>query len=123
MTSAGHPYIDAQITDDVIYSIGDVASIMKDDIKLRLTTRSKESTCLVPASAVRGGGDGRYVYIGQTEASALAGSRIVVEKLNVTVLSESASTVSIAEDLSWYKVLFMEDRVINEGDSVMLYEE
>ena len=46
-----------------------------------------------------------------------------MQKVSVTVVSESASTVSIAEDMSWYKVLYMEDRVINEGDTVMLYEE
>ena len=123
MSSTGHPYIDAEITDDVIYAIGEVASIMKEEIKLRLSTRSKESTCLLPASAVRGSGDARYVYVGETESSAFAGTRITVQKVSVTVLAESASTVSIAEDMSWYKVLYMEDRVINEGGTVMLYEE
>jgi multidrug efflux pump subunit AcrA (membrane-fusion protein) len=123
MSSTGHPFIDAEINEDVIYSIGDVSSIMKEDIKLNLTSRARESTCLLPASAVRGSGDGRYVYVGETESSALSGTRITVQKVSVTVVSESASTVSIAEDMSWYKVLYMEDRVINEGDTVMLYEE
>ena len=96
---------------------------MKEDIKLRLTTRAEEATCLLPASAVRGSGNGRYVYVGEQESSAFAGSRIAVRKYDVTVLAESASTVSVAEDLSYSKVLYMEDRVISEGGTVMLYEE
>ena len=46
-----------------------------------------------------------------------------MRKYDVTVLAESASTVSVAEDLSYSKVLYMEDRVISEGGTVMLYEE
>ena len=119
----GHPFADAEITEDVTWALGQVSAILKDEIKMRLTTRAQESTCLVPASAVRGGGEGRYVYIGEQERSAFAGNRIVVRKMDVTVLAESASTVSIAEDLSYSKVLYMEDRVISEGGTVMLYEE
>ena len=119
----GHPYADAEITEDVTWSLGSVSAILKEDIKLRLITRAEESTCLVPASAVRGSDNGRYVYVGETESSAFAGSRIVVRKYDVTVLAESASTVSVAEDLSYNKVLYMEDRMISEGGAVMLYEE
>ena len=119
----GHPYADAEITEDVTWSMGAVSAIMKEDIKLRLTTRAEEATCLLPASAVRGSGNGRYVYVGEQESSAFAGSRIAVRKYDVTVLAESASTVSVAEDLSYSKVLYMEDRVISEGGTVMLYEE
>ena len=72
---------------------------------------------------MRGSGDGRYVYIGEQETSAFAGTRIVVRKMDVTVLAESATTVSISEDLTYNKVLYMEDRVISEGGTVMLYEE
>ena len=123
VNASGHPYADAEITDDVIYALGQVEAIMKEEIKLRLTTRAQESTCLVPASAVRGSGDARYVYVGEQRQSAFEGSTIKVQKMTVTVLAESASTVSIAEDLSYMKVLYMEDRAISEGGSVMLYEE
>ena len=119
----GHPYVDAEITDDVTWSLGQVSALLKEEIKLRLTTRAQESTCLVPASAVRGSGDGRYVYVGEQESSAFAGTRIVVRKMDVTVLAESATTVSISEDLTYNKVLYMEDRVISEGGTVMLDEE
>ena len=124
VTETGHPYADAEISEDVIYGLGDVKTLIgKDEIRLKMTSRAKESTCLVPASAVRGSGDGRYVYIGETENSALAGTRIVVQKMDVTVLAENASVVSVSEDLARSKVIYMEDRMISEGGTVMLYEE
>ena len=44
-------------------------------------------------------------------------------KMTVTVLGESGGTVSIAEDLSWQQVLYMEDRALEDGAAVMLYGE
>ena len=41
----------------------------------------------------------------------------------VKVLAENASTVSIEEDISYYKIIYMEDRHISENDTVMQYEE
>ncbi len=123
VTSAGHPFADAEITQDVIYGLGQVEEIMKEDVKVRLSTRAQDATCLVPASAVRGSGEGRYVYIGDQVQSAFEGNSIKVQKMSVTVLAESASIVSISEDLTYYKVLYMEDRTIEEGGTVMLYEE
>ena len=123
LSSTGHPYADAEITQDVIYALGEVSEMMKEKIGLRLTTRAQEATCLIPASAVRGSGESRYVYIGETESSAFAGTKMIVRKQDVTVLAESADTVSIAEDLSRSKVLYMEDRALSEGGTVMQYEE
>ena len=123
LTSSGHPYADAEINQEVIYALGSVDEMMKAEVKLRLSTKAQESTCLVPAAAVRGNGDGRYVYVGEQQTSAFTGSSIKVQKISVTVLAESASTVSIAEDLSRSKILYMEDRAITEDGTVMLYEE
>ena len=121
LTPDGHPYGDAEITKDVTYALGNVSEMMKNDIQGSLIIRSQESTCLVPASAVRGSGDSRYVYIGTEENSAFGGSRMKVEKMNVTVLAESGSTVSVSEDLTYSKVLYMEDRALTENGSVMQY--
>lgn len=121
LTNEGHPYGDAEITKDAIYALGSVGTMMKNELKARMTTRSQDATCLLPASAVRGSGDSRYVYVGQSEGSAFGGSRMVAQKMDVTVLAESGSTVSIAEDLSYQKVLYMEDRALTEGGAVMEY--
>jgi len=124
LTPSGHPFVDAEISQDVVYTLGQVEDMLKlESITLRLSLKAQDSTCLVPAAAVRGGGDGRYVYVGEQHQSAFEGNTIRVQKMNVTVLAESASTVSVAEDLSYTKVLYMEDRAIEEGGTVMLYEE
>jgi len=61
------------------------------------------------------------VYVGKTENSTFGGNRMTVEKMNVTVLAESGSTVSVAEDLTSRKVLYMEDRTLTEDGAVMEY--
>ena len=121
LTPEGHPYADTEITSDVVYALGNVSAMMKTEIKAKLTLRSQEATCLLPASAVRGSGDSRYVYVGQTENSAFGGNRMTVKKMSVTVLAESGTTVSVTEDLSYAKVLYMEDRALTEGGAVMAY--
>ena len=124
MDDTGHPYADAEITQDIIYALGSVSTMMQNKITMRLTTKAQQSTCLIPASAVRGQGEeGRYVYYAEQEESAFAGKKITVRKMPVKVLSENASTVSIEEDISNFKIIYMEDRHINESDTVMQYEE
>ena len=121
LTSEGRPYADTEITQDAIYALGSVATMMKNEVKGSLITRSSSATCLVPASAVRGSGDSRYVYIGQTESSVFGGSQMKVSKMSVTVLAENGTTASLAEDLTYMKVLYMEDRTLTEGGTVMEY--
>ncbi len=121
LTLEGRPYADAEITQDVLYALGSVSTLMKNEIKAKLVTRSRESTCLLPASAVRGSGKNRYVYVAETDSSAFGGSRMKARKTDVTVLAESGSTVSVAEDLTYQKVLYMEDRALTEGGAVMEY--
>lgn len=123
MSLEGHPYADCAINRDVRYALGSVAEIMKlSEIKLILSTRAKENTCIIAASAVRGSGNDRYVYITERENSTFGGSRLKCKKMSVTVLGESGSTVSLSEDLSYEQVIYMEDRTISEGATVMTYE-
>lgn len=121
VTSAGGRYADVTITDDIIQANGSVSSMMQGDIKLRLTTRAQEATCLISPSAVRGSGDDRYVYVVSKESSTFGGTQMKVQKMSVTVLNESASAVSVAEDLSRSQIIYMEDRALSEGDAVMEY--
>jgi hypothetical protein len=71
VTESGRPYADAEITDELTRAVGSVSTMMQGEIKLKMSTRTKETTCLVAASAVRGGGDGRYVYCVSMENSVL----------------------------------------------------
>ncbi len=121
VTSSGSRYADAAVTEDIINANGSVAAMMQGDIKLRLTTRAQEATCLISSSAVRGSGDDRFVYVAQKESSTFGGTQMKVQKLSVTVLNESAAAVSVTEDLTRYQIIYMEDRALSEGDAVMEY--
>ena len=46
---------------------------------------------------------------------------MTVKKQNVTVLAEVKGVVSIQEDLSYTTIAYMEDRALNDGDTVMEY--
>ena len=122
VTLEGHPYVDCQINKDVRYALGSVNAMMKTEIRMTLSTKSRESTCLVPASAVRGSGSDRYVYTGERVSSTFGGSQLKCRKTAVTVLGESGSTVSLAEDLSNQQILYMEDRTLSEDATVMGYD-
>ena len=117
----GTRYADVAITQDIISSNGSVANMMQGDITMKLTTRAQESSSLITPSAVRGSGSDRYVYTARTESSTFGGTQMKIEKISVTVLNESASVVSVAEDLTRSQIVYMEDRAISEGDAVMEY--
>jgi hypothetical protein len=122
----GDKYADAALTDKILGEFGNVSvMIKKGDIKVKMITRAKDSTQLIEASAVRTDGTTRYVFLGVAEEAPLGGTRIVVQKKELQdVLGESEKYVSVAEGTidSGKKVLFHEDRVINEKDTVMKYE-
>lgn len=119
----GSKYADIELTKDIIEANGSVASMLENELQLYLTSKAKESTYLISATAVRGSGDERYVLIAQREGSTFGGTQMKAKKQTITVLGESNSTVSINEDLSRASVIYMEDRQVNEGDAVMEYTE
>ena len=115
-------YADITITEDLIRSYTTIRNLAKNDLKLRLTSRAQESTCLIPATAVRGSEGDRYVYVAVQQSSTFGGTQTIVQKTPVTVLNESDTVVSVAEDLTYSQIIYQEDRALNEGDSVMAYE-
>ena len=120
----GNPYLDAEITEDVIRELGSVNALMKrGKIPMKLTTRTQQSTCLVPTSAVQGQGDERFVYVAREGRSLLVKPQVTVAKKEVTVLAETSEYVSIEEDLTFgWVVLYMADRPVEEGDAVIVEE-
>ena len=70
---------------------------------------------------MRGSGDERYVYIIRQQQSTFGAMSMVTEKLAVTVLAEIDGVCSIAEDISYYDIAYMEDRPISENMTVMQY--
>ncbi len=126
VNSDGDKYADAAITEKIEREFGNVISmIKKGDIKMKMTTRSKETTQLIPISAVRTDGDTKYVYVGIMEEAPLGGNRIVVQRINLDkVLAESEKYVSVEEGTipSGQKILYNEDRIIKEKDTVVKME-
>ena len=103
--------------------LGGGAALFSAAVEMTASYRASSSTTLLPASAVRGSGDSRYVYIVSEESNALGQRVLKVKKQDVKVLSEVGSTVSIQDDLSRQRVAYMEDRAISDGSEVMVYGE
>ena len=119
----GKRYIDVKLTDTDIGHLGGGAALFSAAVDMTASYRATTSTTLLPASAVRGSGDSRYVYVVNEESNALGQRVLKVKKQDVKVLSEVGSTVSIQDDLSRQRVAYMEDRTISDGSEVMVYGE
>ena len=135
-TAEGTPYIVAKagfllqavimpydVINQDITNLGGGAALFSAAVEMTASYRASSSTTLLPASAVRGSGDSRYVYIVSEESNALGQRVLKVKKQDVKVLSEVGSTVSIQDDLSRQRVAYMEDRAISDGSEVMVYGE
>jgi multidrug efflux pump subunit AcrA (membrane-fusion protein) len=123
VTLAGGKYADVELDRGIIKDMGGLYAIASSGATVKVEYKAKRSTTLLPAAAVRGGGDERYVYTLRTQESAFGAQKTVTVKQDVTVLAESDGIVSVEEDLSYMQIAYMEDRSIAEGDSVMEYVE
>ena len=117
----GKKYADIQLDERIIRSRGSVYSMMQEETPLTLIYRARESSSLLPTSAVRGSGDERYVYIAEQNTAAFGGGTLKLHKMSVKVLGEYGGTTSIQEDLSYYTIAYGEDRAISDDDAVMEY--
>ena len=118
----GKKYADVALSQDVISSLGSVYSMTLEDTPMTLVNRARQNTMLLTTSAIHGTGNNRYIYTVDTSYSSFGNSTMTVHKQTVTVLAEADGVASIQEDMSWYDIAYMEDRPINDGDTVMLYE-
>ena len=117
----GKKYADVELTEELIREKGSVYAMTLEDVPLVLVYKARESTTLLPVSAVRGSGDDRYIFTVDQESGAFGATFMKVHRMNVKVLAESGGTVSLEEDVSYYSIAYMEDRPINDGDTVMEY--
>ena len=121
VTAAGDTYADVELTDRMIRDLGGSVAMLASEFTVRVSYRSNDTTTLLPSSAVRGAGDERYVYVLQQRQSAFGVNSLVTQKQDVTVLAEAGGQVSVAEDLSYMQIAYMEDREISENMTVMEY--
>lgn len=117
----GKKYADVELTDDIVSAMGSVYSMTVEETPMSLVYRAAQSTTLLSSSAVHGTGEDRYVYTVDTSYSSFGNTKMTVHKMSVTVLAEADGLVSIEEDLGYYDIAYMEDRPINDGDTVMAY--
>lgn len=123
VTLAGSKYADIELKKGMIKDMGGMYAMSSNGVTVLIEYRSKNATTLLPAAAVRGSGEDRYVYTLRTEESMFGTRQTVTVKQNVTVLAEADGVVSIAEDLTYSRIAYMEDRAISSGDPVMEYAE
>ena len=121
VTAAGGKYADIKLGKKLIKNLGGLYAISSGAVTVKVEYKAKQSSTLMPAAAVRGSGDDRYVFVVQDQESSFGTKKQVLSKQSVTVLAESGGTVSVQEDLTYLKVAYMEDRSVSEGDSVMEY--
>ena len=121
LDAEGKRYADVELTRDVISARGSVYAMTVEETPMSLVFRAKQATTLIASSAVHGTGDARYVYTVDTSYSSFGNSKMTVHKMTVTVLAEAGGLASVQEDLGYYSIAYMEDRPINDGDTVMLY--
>ena len=119
----GKAYIDIELTDKEITTLGGAASLMASPIAMTASYRAQSATTLLPVSAVRGTGDSRYVYVVTTQQNALGEQTMKVSRQDVKVLAEVGATASLETDLSRQRIAYMEDREISDGSEVMAYAE
>ncbi|HIU34231.1 MAG TPA: hypothetical protein IAB02_06675 [Candidatus Pullichristensenella excrementigallinarum] len=121
VTPEGRKYADVELTKKLLKGVGGSSAIADTETTIKIFYKAKQSTTLLPSSAVRGSGEDRYVYVAREQQSAFGTKSLVIAKLEVTVLAEVEGVCSISDEISWEQVAYMEDRAISEGTTVMEY--
>ena len=120
----GKRYLYLVIPDTYLNSSTGLRKLMGESgVTVNITYRSKNSTTLLPPSAVRNEGEGNdYVYLIQRSSGGfMSASNMKVVKTTVTVLERTDKAVSLSDDLSYQQVADREDRAISDGQTVMEY--
>jgi len=121
LSVAGEKFADVELTEKLVKDLGGSVALLSNDIPVNVSYKARDNTTLLPSSAVRGEGEERYVYVVREKQSAFGTISLVTEKMEVRVLAEAGGVASVAEDLSWMKVAYMEDREIANDTTVMEY--
>lgn len=122
-TESGARCADVIVNDEILRAAGSMYALSQDSVKLTVLFKSNQSSCLLPASAVRGSGDSRYVYTVNERTTTFGKKKLSLSKMNVHVIAEADGVASIEEDLSYYTIAYMEDRTLRDGSDVMEYVE
>lgn len=116
----GQKYVDFELNQNILDAHGGLSSLIKEDkLKVTVTSRASASSTLIASSCLREEGGSAFVYTAQYTDGGLLGGYYTVKKVNVTVLDRSDAVVSVREDLSAYRLVDREDRVLKEDMRIM----
>ena len=91
-------------------------------VTVKINYRARQSSTLLPASAVRSDGSSDFIYLVQTQwGGFMSQTTMKVKKTTVTVLDRSDTVVSISEEYSYQQVADREDRSLSDNLTVMEY--
>ncbi len=97
-------------------------ALMETGAQISIVNRARQSTTLLPASALHTNGEDAFVYQIEYVYGGLLSTRSMrVIRVPVTVIQRSSSVVSIAEDLAGKQLALREDRPLTDGQTVMEY--
>lgn len=110
--------IDLNVTD--LPLMGNITELLTSGTNVIIPLESEEDSILIPASAVRGSGNNRYVYE-MVESENLLGQKIyTAKKVMVRVIETADQAASISDDFRMdTPIIYMEDRGISDGVEVI----
>ena len=123
VASDGKKYAIIELDQETLSALGGLSKLMAQPQNLTIVYRASRTTTLIPASALRSGGDNKhYVFVVQQSwGGMLSNTTYTVKKQDVTVLETSAKLVSLEDDLSYVEIADREDRTLSDGQAVMEY--
>lgn len=110
--------IELNVTD--LPLLGNMSELLVSGTNCIIPLEAEEDSILIPASAVRGSGNTRYVYE-MVESENLLGQKVyTAKKVMVKVIEAADQMASISDDLSMNSpIIYMEDRGISDGAEVI----
>ena len=100
--------------------LGNIANLLVSGTDVIIPLESEENSILIPAGAVRGSGNNRYVYE-IVESENLLGQKIyTAKKVMIQVIEASDQMASVSDELRMdTPIIYMEDRGISDGVEVI----
>ena len=100
--------------------LGNISELLAQGTSVTIPLEAETDSVLIPASAVRGSGNNRYVYE-LSESENLLGQQIYsAKKVTVHVIEAADQIAAVSDDLRMdIPVIYMEDRGISDGTEVI----
>lgn len=118
----GNKYADIKLTKELITLCGGMNKMTENETEFTVQIKAKDSTSLLPTTAIRGSGKDRFVYVARKQQDSFGNTTITLNKVPVTVIAETDGMASIEQSMGSEQIACMEDRPIDENSTVMEYK-